>query len=270
MHNQSGAPAGANLFFRTITAAAVVRRKRLRMAMTLQARGRGRILLGLTVVAAALASLLTGVAPASAASLQQVTGFGSNPTNLRMYVYAPDRLQSRPPIVVALHYCQGSAGAMFSGGVPEWVTAANQYGYVMVFPEATRSGACWDVSSPQALRRGGGSDPVGIMSMVSYAQQRYNGDPNRVYVIGMSSGAMMTNVLSGLYPDVFKAAVSFSGVPFGCFATGSTTNLWNSQCAGGQITHTPQEWATIVHNGYPGYTGPYPRIQVWHGTVDTT
>jgi poly(hydroxyalkanoate) depolymerase family esterase len=230
-----------------------------------------RALLGLAVLSATAGTgaVLTA-APAGAASLQQVTNFGTNPSNLRLYQYVPDRLQARPPIVVALHYCQGTAAAMYGSGVPEWVTAANQYGYVMLFPEATRSGSCWDVSSPQALRRGGGSDPVGIMSMVSWAQQRYNADPSRIYVIGMSSGAMMTQVLSGLYPDVFKAAVSFSGVPFGCFATGSTTNLWNSQCSGGQLVHTPAEWAAIVRNAYPGYSGPYPRIQVWHGVNDTT
>ena len=44
-------------------------------------------------------------------------------------------------------------------------------------PSATRSGHCFDVSSPQALRRDGGSDPVGIMSMVRYVQQRYGADP---------------------------------------------------------------------------------------------
>ena len=30
---------------------------------------------------------------------------------------------------------------------------------------------------------------------------------------------MMTNVLLGDYPDVFKAGAAFMGVPFGCFAT---------------------------------------------------
>lgn len=24
-----------------------------------------------------------------------------------------------------------------------------------------------------------------------------------------------------------------------------------------------------VHSGYPGYTGPYPKLQIWHGTNDT-
>ena len=80
---------------------------------------------------------------------------------------------------------------------------------------------------------------------------------------------MMTQVLLGLYPDVFKAGAAFAGVPFGCFATtdGST---WNSACANGTITRTAQQWGDLVRNAYPGYTGARPRVQLWHGTADDT
>jgi poly(hydroxyalkanoate) depolymerase family esterase len=139
-----------------------------------------------------------------------------------------------------------------------------------VFPEATRSGQCFDVYSPQALTRGGGSDPVGIMSMVSYAEQKYNVDTSRIFVTGASSGAMMTNVMAAEYPDVFKAGVAFMGVPATCFATGSSTNTWNSQCANGQITKTAQQWGAAARATDPGYGGAYPRMQLWHGTADTT
>ena len=47
--------------------------------------------------------------------------------------------------------------------------------------------------------------------MVRYVQQRNNADPSQVYVVGASSGAMMTNVLLGDYPDVFKAGAAFMG-----------------------------------------------------------
>ena len=96
--------------------------------------------------------------------------------------------------------------------------------------EVTRSGKCFDVSSPQALKRGAGSDPVGIMSMVTYVQQHNNADPGRIFVTGASSGGMMTNVLLGDYPDVFKAGAAFMGVPFGCFAT-TDGSSWNSTCS---------------------------------------
>ncbi|GAA4472101.1 extracellular catalytic domain type 1 short-chain-length polyhydroxyalkanoate depolymerase [Phytohabitans houttuyneae] len=216
---------------------------------------------------ALVAATLTLAQPASAASLVEVTGFGTNPSNLRMHLYVPDRVQARPGILVAVHYCTGSGPAFYSG--TQFAQQADQYGFIVIYPSATRSGNCFDVYSPQALRRDGGSDPVSIRSMVSYVQQRYNADPNRIFATGTSSGAMMTNVLLGLYPDVFKAGAAFAGVPFGCFATtdGST---WNSQCANGQIVRTAQQWGDLVRNAYPGYTGARPRMQLWHGTNDET
>jgi poly(hydroxyalkanoate) depolymerase family esterase len=206
-------------------------------------------------------------APTFAASLVEITGFGTNPTNLRMHVYAPDVLAASPPILVAVHYCTGSGPAFFNG--TEFRTLADRYGFIVIYPSATRSGNCFDVSSPQALRRGGGSDPIGIMSMVTYVIQSYGANANRVYVTGASSGAMMTNVLLGDYPDVFKAGAAFMGVPFGCFAT-TDGSMWNSQCANGQIIRTPQQWGDLVRAAFPGYTGPRPRMQVFHGTADST
>jgi poly(hydroxyalkanoate) depolymerase family esterase len=213
------------------------------------------------------AATLLGTTPASAASLVEISGFGQNPSNLRMHVYAPDVRVSPPPILVAVHYCTGSGPAFFNG--TEFRTLADRYGFIVIYPSATRSGNCFDVSSPQSLRRGGGSDPVGIMSMVTYVIQSYGADANRVYVTGASSGAMMTNVLLGDYPDVFKAGAAFMGVPFACFAT-TDGSMWNSQCANGQRIMTAQQWGDLARNGNPGYTGARPRMQLWHGTNDTT
>lgn len=76
---------------------------------------------------------------------------------------------------------------------------------------------------------------------------------------------MMTEVLLGAYPDVFKAGSAFAGVPFGCFAG---TTSWSDDCAKGRITKTAQQWRDLVKAAYPTYPGPYPRIQLWHGTSD--
>jgi poly(hydroxyalkanoate) depolymerase family esterase len=228
-----------------------------------------------TAVIAAAALLGAAVAlslvpqPASAASLVRVTNFGTNPTNLNMYVYAPDAVAARPALLVMIHYCTGSASAVHNGGGRDFVSAADRNGYVIVYPEATRDGHCFDVSTQNALRRNGGSDSTGIMSMVSYARQRYNVDPDRIVVAGISSGAMMTNVLAAEYPDVFSAGSAFAGVPAGCFAT-TDGSMWNSQCSGGNLLKTPQQWGDQARAMYPGYTGRYPRMQLWHGTNDTT
>jgi hypothetical protein len=80
---------------------------------------------------------------------------------------------------------------------------------------------------------------------------------------------MMTNVLLGAYPDVFKAGAAFAGVPFACFAQGSVDNLgWSSTCAQGKVSMTGEQWGALVRAAYPSYAGKRPRIQFWHGTTD--
>ncbi|MGA6161882.1 alpha/beta hydrolase family esterase [Amycolatopsis magusensis] len=223
---------------------------------------RKAILLGvLTMLAALLAPV------AQAASLTEVTGFGTNPSGLRMHLYVPGKVTQKPGVLVAAHYCTGS-GPVFHSGT-EFARLADQHGFVVIYPSATRSGNCFDVSSPQALEHDGGSDPVGIVSMVKYVLQHHNGDPDRVYATGSSSGAMMTNVLLGAYPDVFRGGAAFAGVPFGCFATTDGSG-WNSTCANGNLLKSPQQWGDLVRAAHPGYHGPRPRMQVWHGTADTT
>ncbi|MET7330693.1 PHB depolymerase family esterase [Nonomuraea sp. NPDC005650] len=231
--------------------------------MNVRARIVGALIAAVTLI---VAGLITAP-PASSAQLTEVTGFGTNPTNLRMHLYVPDGVGTRPPLLVAVHYCTGSGPAFYSG--TEFASLADRYKFIVIYPSATRSGSCFDVSSPQALRHDGSSDPVGIVSMVRYVQQRYGTDTDRTFVTGASSGAMMTNVLLGDYPDVFKAGAAFAGVPFACFAT-TDGSMWNSACANGQVSKTPQQWGDLVRGAYPGYTGPRPRMQVWHGTADNT
>jgi poly(hydroxyalkanoate) depolymerase family esterase len=206
---------------------------------------------------------------AAAAGLTQVTNFGNNPTGLNMYVYVPGNPAPRPALLVLVHYCGGSASGIFNGNGHDYASAADRYGYVIVVPEATRSGHCFDVSTAAALKRDGGGDSTGVMSMVGYARSHYNIDPARIVVSGFSSGAMMTNVLAAEYPDVFAAGSAFSGVPAGCFAT-TDGSLWNSQCSGGNLIKTAQQWGDQARAMYPGYSGSYPRMQLWHGNTDTT
>jgi acetylxylan esterase len=226
-----------------------------------------RVLTGmLAAVTAFTAAAVAFGGPAAAASLTEVTGFGTNPSSLRMFVYVPDTVAARPAVVVAPHYCHGDGPAFFNGSglAPQ----ADRYGFVVIFPSVTQSAdGCFDVSSTATLTHNGGGDSLGIVSMVRYALQRYNGDPSRVYATGVSSGGMMTNVLLGSYPDVFKAGSAFAGVPFGCFA-GPTPYYWNGECAAGRVTRTAREWGDLVRAAYPGYTGPRPRMQLWHGTND--
>ena len=235
----------------------------------------GKSLLAAFVAAVLGLFVLLPASPAAAATLQEVTGFGTNPTGIRMFLYVPDQLTANPPVLVALHYCTGSGTAFYSG--TEFHTLADQYGFIVIYPSTVRSGNCWDVSSPGALTHNGTSDPVGIVSMVRYVQSTYHTNAARTFVTGASSGAMMTNVMLADYPDVFAGGAAFMGVPDTCFAAtaGDPSNPanqagWNSACANGQVVETPQQWGDAVRNSYPGYSGARPRMQLWHGTADTT
>jgi poly(hydroxyalkanoate) depolymerase family esterase len=185
-----------------------------------------------------------------------------------MYIYVPDKVASPPPIVVASHYCGGNANAMFNNA-SSIVSVANQRGFIMIFPQTSNN--CWDVGSTQSLTHDGGGDTQAIAEMVKYTITKYSADAGRVYAMGVSSGAMMTEALLGVYPDLFKAGAEFSGVPDGCWAASySASNQWSSPCASGQVTKTAQQWGDLVRAQYPGYTGLRPRVQLWHGTADAT
>ncbi|GAB3891038.1 hypothetical protein GCM10029964_063550 [Kibdelosporangium lantanae] len=206
---------------------------------------------------------------AAAASLVEVTNFGANPGGMRMHVYVPDTHPAAPAVVVAMHGCGGSGPGFYSGS--EFASLADRYGFVVIYPSAQQQagfGNCFDTWSDAAKHRGGGSDPVSIVSMVTYVEQHYGGDPNRVFATGSSSGGMMTNEMLALYPDVFKAGAAFMGVPFNCFANAADYPPGSSKCTGGSMNRTPQEWGDAVRQAYPGYTGPRPRMQLWHGTAD--
>ncbi|RQX04579.1 esterase [Micromonospora arida] len=224
--------------------------------------------LAASLVAAGLVAPTVG--PAYAASLTEVTSFGDNPGRMRMHVYVPDNRPARPAVVVAMHGCGGSGPGFYSGS--EFASQADRYGYIVIYPSATQQagfGNCFDTWSDAAKRRGGGSDPVSIISMIRYVQQQYSADPERVYATGSSSGGMMTNHMLALYPDVFKAGAAFMGVPYNCFANAADYPPGSSQCTGGNMNRTPQQWGDAVRQAYPGYSGPRPRVQLWHGTSDT-
>ncbi|CAK7215529.1 hypothetical protein SBRCBS47491_002512 [Sporothrix bragantina] len=224
-----------------------------------------------STLAFGLVSMLAGVV--SGQAITKVTDFTAGPTKLGMYVYVPKTLAKPAPIVLAIHHCQGSAQGYSTE--THYQPLADKYGFVIIYPNSRSSGGCFDVSSQASLTHDGGGDSQTMANMVKYVIEKYNGDANRTFVTGTSSGAMMTNVMVGAYPDMFQAGSVYSGVPDGCFAVPGATATqdppgWSNQCANGQLTKTAEQWGDLTRSYYPGYTGPRPRMQIWHGTADNT
>jgi acetylxylan esterase len=84
--------------------------------------------------------------PASAASLTEVTGFGPDPSKLRMYVYVPETVPAGPAIVVAVHHCHGDGPAFYAGS--EFARLADKYGYVVIYPSVTQASDQFSTSRP--------------------------------------------------------------------------------------------------------------------------
>jgi poly(hydroxyalkanoate) depolymerase family esterase len=166
-------------------------------------------------------------------------------------------------VVLALHWCQGS-GPDFQAATG-YAQLADRHGFILVFPSVTRPSRCWDVHSQEALTHGGGSDPLGLLSMIQYVVEHHGADRERVFVTGHSSGGMMTQLLLGAYPDVFRAGAAFAGVPFGCFAG---SDEWHADCARGAMARSPEAWGELVQRAYPTFQGRRPPLQLWHGTRD--
>jgi poly(hydroxyalkanoate) depolymerase family esterase len=240
---------------------------------------RHAVLASLTLATAACAgaSPTPGGAPerdavvsSAVSTLAQVSSFGTNPGNLLMFTYAPAGVPAHAPVVFALHGCSQTASQFEDVG---WNDAADRDGFYVVYPQQQSSNnteTCFNwfgntSGSTADITRGQG-EAASIKEMVDYMQATYGIDTSRVYVSGFSAGAAYAVALLALYPDVFAAGASFSGVPFGCATSLSTAYT----CMYSSSSNTGSQWATLVKNAYPGYTGKYPRISVWQGSQDTT
>ncbi|MEU9521459.1 PHB depolymerase family esterase [Streptomyces sp. NPDC048224] len=236
-------------------------------SLTLRGAFGRRVLAVALGLAAGLTTLSPLARPAVAADgLQQVTGFGSNPGNLGMYVYAPADLPANAPLVVAMHGCTQSASDYHAHS--GWQKFADAWGFAVVYPQtgpANNSMSCFSWFDPAEDTRGRG-EAASVVQMVDHAAARYGSDRHRVFVTGLSAGGGMTADLLAAYPDVFAGGAIASGLPAQC----ATSLAAASGCQYGDQRLTPKQWGDKVRGSYPGYTGPWPRVAIWQGTADGT
>ena len=124
------------------------------------------------------------------------------------------------PLVVMLHGCTQNPDDFAAGtGMNE---AALKRGFYVLYPAQTQhanSSRCWNWFKHNHQKRGRG-EPALLAGMTRDVMSRYNIDPQRVYVAGLSAGGAMAAILGDAYPDLFAAVGVHSGLP-----TGSATNV---------------------------------------------
>jgi len=108
---------------------------------------------------------------------------GSNPTNIGMYAYIPEGITTNPGLIVALHYCTGSAQAFFN--LSRYNTLADRKkSFMVLYGDAPAVGKCWDVASPASLTHDGGGDSLGIASVRIRQSQVSSPDGNVEWIAG--------------------------------------------------------------------------------------
>ena len=215
-----------------------------------------------------LAALL--LASGAFGALVQVQNFGDNPGRAAMYINVPSKLATSPAIVLALHPCGGN-GPQFNQ-MTKYASVGEQQGFITIFPSALQTNEhCWEIATKASNTHNGGSDTLSLVNMVKYTLDKYKADPKKVFATGTSSGGMMTNLLAATYPDIFAAGSAYSGMPASCLlgSPGSGPGSADPNCANGKAIKTADQWGQAVKNAYPGYTGSYPKMAIWHGTADT-
>ncbi|OSI69096.1 esterase [Bradyrhizobium canariense] len=197
--------------------------------------------------------------------LQEVTGFGDNPGNLRLFAFVPPQLQKPRALVVVLHGC-GQTAASYDLGAG-WSTLAEHYGFALLMPEQQRinnSNTCFNWFNPEDTARDSG-EACSIREMIAHMTETHRVDPKRIFITGLSAGGGMTSVMLATYPEVFAAGAVIAGLPYGI-----ATNL--REALDGMF-HSPErparELGDLVRRA-SNHRGPWPRISVWHGSADRT
>lgn len=201
----------------------------------------------------------------AAERLTEVTDFGSNPGELRMFAYVPPGLPAGAPLVVALHGCtQTAAGYDLGCG---WSAMADRLGFAVLLPEQNRgnnSNLCFSWFEPENTRRDSG-EALSVRQMVGWMLARHDLDADRVFVTGLSAGGAMTSVMLATYPEVFAGGAILAGLPYG--AASSVGQAFEA------MFHAPQRSAPERGDAVrraSHHRGPWPRVSVWQGDADRT
>lgn len=207
--------------------------------------------------------------PVPAATPLAETAFEPNPGNLRMFQYLPPELEdgSKPgaPLVVILHGCGQTAGGYDLGA--GWCQLADELGFAVLAAEqkaVNNPHTCFDWFNPEDITRDSG-EAASIAAMIGTMVQTHRLDGRRVFITGLSAGGAMTSVMLAVYPELFAGGAIIAGLPYGA-AQNVRDALESMRSA---PLRTPAQWGDLVRAA-SDHKGPWPRISIWHGALDTT
>jgi poly(hydroxyalkanoate) depolymerase family esterase len=157
--------------------------------------------------------------------------FASGGSQYRYLLYVPKsyRPRRKAPLVVMVHGCQTTAEQELK--VTRFNRLAERKGFVVLYPDVDAIGRalpgplnqCWKFFYPPTYFRGN-SDGAAIAELTRATMRRLRIDAERVYLVGVSAGGLMTSADAATYPDLYAAVgiVESAGYADGlCFTTGA-------------------------------------------------
>lgn len=116
------------------------------------------------------------------------------------YEYVPERVKNeKKPLLIGLH--GGGCEPIYYAEQNRWQDVADKEGFALVLPEAAEH-KHWNFGIDYEMR----DDEKFILNLITYMDDKYGIDRERVYIAGFSNGAQMTNTMAALHPEVFAAA----------------------------------------------------------------
>ncbi|OBJ42104.1 polyhydroxybutyrate depolymerase [Mycolicibacterium mucogenicum] len=195
------------------------------------------------------------------ASSQSVQSGGVTRT---FHLYRPDGLTGPAPLVVMLHGGYGD-GAQAERAY-NWDAAADAGRFVVAYPDGMDR--AWNAGTCCGIPKNRNIDDVGfITAMVDAIEEELPIDPARVYVTGMSNGAMMALRLA-CQTDLFAAVAPVAGTLLtDCSHAAPTSVLQIHGTADDRVPFDGGPGKATTLSGAPNVDGPsVPAVNAsWRG-----
>lgn len=134
----------------------------------------------------------------------------------RLYVPKAYSPKTSMPVIVALHGLGATEDSFFEAYGRKLPLLAEQHGYILVAPLGFRvdGGYGWGVAvapADPAARRSAAMSELDVLESLAQVRAMYNVDPDRIYLMGHSLGAIGTWKMAAKFPDLWAAIGAFSG-----------------------------------------------------------
>lgn len=144
---------------------------------------------------------------------------------VQLYVpqQAKPKLGKQRALMVVLHGCGQTVYGDILNKRVGWEDVAEQYGMVVAAPDVPQTNTpgsrlvagCWDWFGTAHERGGRDIGPLAEMIKGLSARRELNIDPKQVYVVGMSSGGGVAQILACAYPELVAGVGVHSGPAMG-------------------------------------------------------